>query len=70
MIDKMLESCRYPRRYIDKFIKIRQNLRKSILHLSVMKKILVLHGPNLNLLGEREPSIYGATSLNQINDSI
>lgn len=35
-----------------------------------MKKILVIHGPNLNLLGKREPAIYGTTTLEEINKAL
>ena len=47
-----------------------QNRRNRELKLSLMKKILVLHGPNLNLLGLREPSVYGSTPLAMINDQL
>ena len=34
---------------------------------SSTEKVLIIHGPNLNLLGKREPAIYGAATLDDIN---
>ena len=35
-----------------------------------MAKLLVLHGPNLNLLGAREPEVYGRTTLAEIDAAL
>jgi len=55
--------------YVDILRYIRQNL--LTLYFMVLKhkmaKIIVLHGPNLDLLGKREPKLYGKLSLQDIN---
>ena len=35
-----------------------------------MANLLVLHGPNLNLLGERDPAVYGTTTLGEIDRNL
>lgn len=37
---------------------------------STVKNVLVLHGPNLNLLGTREPEVYGSGTLEEINRNL
>ena len=35
-----------------------------------MKKVLVIHGPNLNMVGIREPGVYGSVGIDRINEQI
>ena len=35
-----------------------------------MREVLILHGPNLNLLGEREPEVYGNISLSELDERL
>lgn len=35
-----------------------------------MAKVLVIHGPNLNMLGKRETGVYGTATLDEINDAV
>ena len=45
-------------------------IRQTLKGVDIMKKVLVMHGPNLNLLGEREPGIYGTDTFESVNEEI
>ena len=44
--------------------------REDSLEGGKMRKILIIHGPNLNMLGKRKPEIYGNLTLEEINREI
>jgi 3-dehydroquinate dehydratase-2 len=44
-------------------------VRRVIEKERAMKRVMIVNGPNLNLLGVREPHIYGTTTLDQIKDN-
>ncbi len=43
------------------------NISKTVQENALLKKILVIQGPNLNLLGEREKGIYGSLSMEEVH---
>ena len=45
-------------------------MQKKTIYINLTMKILVIHGPNLQLLGVREPEIYGRAGLAEINKSL
>lgn len=55
---------------VDIMPQICENERHVVARSVDLQQILVLHGPNLNLLGKREPAIYGTTTLDKLNGTL
>lgn len=65
----MSRSCRY-HRTSRHYCKVQAESEEFRVNQHMMKKILVLHGPNLNRLGMREPAVYGLTTLEEVNATL
>ena len=55
---------------VDKYSDSKSFFPISILYFYAVQRIIIINGPNLNLLGKREPEVYGYTSFDDFLDSL
>ena len=65
----MCNKC-YNARFYYLFYRLYSKHSSLLYKSSPMIKVILIHGPNLNLLGQREPSIYGTLTLDEVNKDL